>query len=424
MPDASLDPPTVPSVGAARTTRRAPYDVLVVGAGFAGSIMAEQAASRGLRVLVIDRRPHIAGNAYDELDEHGVLVHRYGPHIFHTNAPSVSGYLSRFTDWLPYEHRVLAQVGEQLVPVPINRTTINRLYGLELDADEQVQAYLSSVAEPRARMESSEDAVVGKVGRDLYERLFRGYTRKQWALDPSQLDASVCARIPVRTNTDDRYFTDSFQFMPRDGYTAMFARMLDHRLIETRVGVGFDEVAERVRYRLLVWTGPIDAYFGHELGVLPYRSLTFRTETRPVPEGGYLQPVGQVNYPSEDVPYTRVTEFRHLTGQREARMSTVAYEFPCAEGDPYYPVPRPENRELYKRYERLAAGERDVVFVGRLARYQYLNMDQVTAQALLAAREAFNPEPVPGRRARLAPAPALPAGARPDSLEERIADAA
>ena len=383
-----LEPSSQPPARPSRRARDASYDVLVVGAGFSGAIMAERAASRGLRVLVIDRRPHIAGNAFDEVDEHGVLIHRYGPHIFHTNAPKVSDYLSRFTDWRPYEHRVLARVDEHLVPVPINRTTINGLYGLELRDDAEVQAFLEAAAEPRERMDTSEDAVVAKVGRDLYERMFRGYTRKQWALDPSELDASVCARIPVRTNTDDRYFTDSFQCMPSDGYTRMFEQILAHPLIETHVGVDFAHLSKRVRYRTLVWTGPIDAYFDHSLGALPYRSLTFRLETHAVAEGEYVQPVAQVNYPGEDVDYTRITEFRHLTGQ-QAPVSTIAYEYPCADGDPYYPVPRQENRDLYKRYQQLAAAERNVVFVGRLARYQYLNMDQVVAQTLLAAREAF-----------------------------------
>jgi UDP-galactopyranose mutase len=377
----------------ARTFARRAYDVLVVGAGFAGSIMAEQAASRGLRVLVVDRRTHIAGNAYDERDEGGVLVHRYGPHIFHTNSDAVSGYLSRFTAWHPYEHRVLAAVQDQLVPVPINRTTINALHGTDLRDELQARRYLDSVAEPRARMDTSEDAVIAKVGRDLYERLFRGYTRKQWALDPSELDASVCARIPVRCDVDDRYFTDRFQFMPRDGYTAMFERLLDHRLIEVHTGTDFHEVPAGVTYRTLVWTGPIDAYFEHRLGVLPYRSLRFRFETREASDGGFAQPVAQVNYPSEDVAYTRVTEFRHMTGQSSMPTTTLAYEYPCAEGDPYYPIPRQDNRELYKRYERLAANEAGVVFVGRLARYQYLNMDQVVAQALQAARRAFGSSP-------------------------------
>lgn len=363
--------------------------------------MAERAAASGLRVLVVDRREHIAGNAFDEVDEHGVLIHRYGPHIFHTNAPKVINYLSRFTDWRPYEHRVLGRVDDQLVPVPINRTTLNALHGLSLADDEAAERYLASLAVPFERMETSEHAVVGKVGRDLYERLFRGYTRKQWALDPSELDASVCARIPVRTSTDDRYFTDSFQSMPSEGYTRMFERILDHPRIEVRVGVDFEEIRDTLRWRTLVFTGPIDAYFDHRLGALPYRSLTFTRETHDTPDGGFMQPVGQVNYPSEDVHYTRITEFRHLTGQA-ASVSTVAYEYPCAEGDPYYPVPRRENRDLYKRYQTLAESERDVVFVGRLARYQYLNMDQVVAQALLAAREAFGPDKESERPARAA----------------------
>jgi UDP-galactopyranose mutase len=376
------------SLPRATSARGSRYDVLVVGAGFSGSVMAERAASQGLSVLMVDKREHIGGNAYDEIDAGGVLVHRYGPHIFHTNSDKVSGYLSRFTEWHPYEHRVLATVGEQQVPVPINRTTINALHGVSLDSDAAAQAYLTGLAETKARTENSEDAVVGKVGRDLYERLFRGYTRKQWALDPSELDASVCARIPVRYDTDDRYFTDSFQFMPSFGYTRMFERMHDHPLITVRTGVDFADIPGTIRFGQLVWTGPIDAYFDYRLGKLPYRSLTFRTETYDTRDGGLVQPVGQVNFPGEDVGYTRITEFRHLTGQLSYK-STVAYEYPCAEGEPYYPIPRQQNRDLYKKYHQLAERERSVVFVGRLARYQYLNMDQVVAQALVAAREAF-----------------------------------
>jgi UDP-galactopyranose mutase len=383
-----LDPSSEPPTVRPPRLRGAAYDVLVVGAGFAGSVMAEQAASCGLRVLIVDRRAHVGGNAYDEVDAHGVIIHPYGPHIFHTNAPKVSGYLSCFTDWRPYEHRVLAQVGARLVPVPINRTTINELYDLHLRDESEVEAFLAGVAEPTPEVETSEDAVVSKVGRELYERMFRGYTRKQWGLDPSELDAVVCGRIPVRTNADDRYFTDRFQAMPREGFTALFERILDHPLITTGVGVDFAEVSARVRYHTLVWTGPIDAYFGHRFGALPYRSIEFHRETHAVRDGGHVQAVGVINYPGSDVPHTRVTEFRHLTGQL-ASVSTLAYEYPCAEGDPYYPVPRQENRELYKRYQKLAAAERNVLFVGRLARYQYLNMDQVVAQALVAARGAF-----------------------------------
>jgi UDP-galactopyranose mutase len=360
------------------------FDWLVVGAGFAGSVLAERlAAERGERVLVIDRREHIAGNAYDHLDEAGVLIHRYGPHIFHTNSEAVFGYLSRFTAWRPYEHRVLAEVqspvtgGAMLVPMPINLDTINRLYGLELTEGE-VEGWLAARAERVQQVRTSEDVVVGKVGRELYELFFRSYTRKQWALDPSELDKSVTARVPTRTNRDDRYFTDRFQAMPREGYTAMFTRMLDHPNITVRCGMEFAKACKRFSFRRLIWTGPVDEYFGFRFGKLPYRSLRFRHETL---EREWALPTGTVNHPDEATPYTRVSEYKWMTGQVHPKTS-VTYEFPSAEGDPYYPIPRPENAALYKRYEALADAERDTWFVGRLATYRYYNMDQVVGQAL------------------------------------------
>jgi UDP-galactopyranose mutase len=360
------------------------FDTLVVGAGYAGAIMAERLASQcGHSVLVVDRRPHVAGNAWDYLDDHGVRVHAYGPHIFHTNARGVVQYLSNFTDWRPYEHRVVAKVGEQLLPMPINRTTVNRLYGLELRTDEETQAFYAARAASVEYVRTSEDAVVSKVGWDLYEKFFRGYTRKQWQRDPRELHASVCARIPVRTNTDDRYFTDWHQAMPSDGYTAMFGRILDQPRVEVRVETDFDDVRDSVEYSHLVYTGPIDAFFDYEYGALPYRSLEWELRNESTPDGGLLQPVASINFPSEDVPWTRVTEFRHLTGQVHDS-STLAVEFPRSEGDPYYPVPNDDSRALYKRYEARAAELSAVTFVGRLARYQYLNMDQVVAQALAA----------------------------------------
>jgi len=359
------------------------YDTLVVGAGYAGSIMAERLASCcGQSVLVIDRRDHIAGNAYDYVDDHGVTVHAYGPHIFHTNAERVVEYLSRFTDWRPYEHRVLANVDGQLLPIPINRTTVNQLYGLDLETDDDVDAFYNERAEPIDLVKTSEDAVVARVGRDLYERFFRGYTRKQWERDPSELHASVCARIPLRTNTDDRYFTDWHQAMPADGYTAMFRRILDHPNIEVSLGVDFFEVRDEIDYGHLVYTGPVDRYFDYRFGALPYRSLEWDLVNEPTPDGGLSQPTGSINFPSEHVPHTRKTEFRHLTGQSPHGSSTIAVEYPRSEGDPYYPIPRDDTRALYKQYEQLAAELRNVTFVGRLARYQYLNMDQVVAQAL------------------------------------------
>jgi UDP-galactopyranose mutase len=359
------------------------YDTLVVGAGFAGSILAERLASRsGQRVLVIDRRDHIGGNAYDYVDEHGVLVHRYGPHIFHTNADKVVDYLSQFTEWRPYEHRVLAQIGDQRLPIPINRTTVNALYGLDLETDEEVEAFYAERAEPMSFIRNSEDVVVAKVGRDLYEKFFRGYTRKQWERDPSELDKSVCARIPTRTNTDDRYFTDAFQHMPAEGYTAMFERMLAHDAIDVRTSTEFDDVKDEVEYGHLVYTGPIDTFFDRRFGTLPYRSLEFELRNEPTPDGGLLFAAGTVNYPGVDVAWTRMTEYRHLTGQSPHDSSTLHVEYPRSEGDPYYPIPNDETQALYRRYQALAAELDDVTFVGRLARYQYLNMDQVTAQAL------------------------------------------
>ena len=359
------------------------YDTLIVGAGYAGSIMAERLATQlGQNVLVVDRREHIAGNAYDYRDEHGILVHRYGPHIFHTNHMPVVDYLSQFTDWRPYEHRVVSRVRDDLlVPMPINRTTVNMLYGLDLRTDEEVEAFYAERREDIPLLKTSEDSVVAKVGRELYETFFRGYTRKQWQRDPSELHASVCARIPTRTNTDDRYFTDSFQKMPAEGYTRMFEHMLDHPNIEVRLETEFDDVRDAISYDHLVYTGPIDAFFDHRFGKLPYRSLEFELRNVPTPGGTLVQPVATVNEPDFDVPYTRTTEYRHMTGQ-VAESSTLNVEYPRAEGDPYYPIPNDETRALYKQYEALADELDDVTFVGRLARYQYLDMHQVVAQAL------------------------------------------
>ena len=371
------------------SARKKPFDYLIVGAGYAGSVLAERlAAGSRKRVMVIDKRPHIAGNAYDHKDAAGVLMHKYGPHIFHTNSQEIVSYLSRFTRWRPYEHRVLASLQGVHVPMPINRTTVNTLYGLNLRTDEEVEAFFASRAEPVDTIRTSEDVVVSKVGRELYEQFFRGYTRKQWGLDPSELDKSVTSRVPTRTNTDDRYFTDSFQCMPADGYTRMFENILDHENIELMLGVDFEDVREELVYDKLIYTGPVDEFFDHRYGKLPYRSLEFRHETL---DQAWFQPTGTVNYPAEDVPYTRISEYKHMTGQAHAK-TTVTYEYPRAEGDPYYPVPRAENQALYKKYEALALQEPDVHFVGRLATYRYYNMDQVVGQALATYRKIVEQE--------------------------------
>lgn len=364
-------------------SRNRHYDVLIVGAGFAGAVMAERIASgSGKSVLVIDKRDHIGGNAYDHHDKAGILVHKYGPHIFHTNSRDILDYLSRFTGWRAYEHRVLAQVDDQLVPMPINRTTLNRLYGLNLTTDAEAEAYLQSVALDVGEIRNSRDTVVAQVGEDLYAKFFEGYTRKQWGVDPRDLDKSVAARVPARTNTDDRYFTDTHQCMPDQGYTAMFQTMLNHPQINVMTGQGYADLPERISWDHLVWTGPIDEYFHHRLGHLPYRSLRFEHETLAQEQA---QPVATVNYPAYDVPYTRITEFKHLTGQ-QAEVTSIMREYPAEEGDPYYPVPNAAAQDMYRRYAMLARDCEQVTFVGRLATYRYYNMDQIVGQALATWR--------------------------------------
>jgi len=354
------------------------FDYLIVGAGFAGSVLAERLANEGnKKVLIIDKRNHIGGNAYDYYDDAGILVHQYGPHIFHTNSADVFKYLSRFTEWRPYEHKVLTTVDEKLVPIPINLTTVNKLYDLNLDS-EGLEKFFDSVKEEKQYIRTSEDVVVSQVGRDLYEKFFRGYTRKQWGCDPSELDKSVTSRIPTRTNTDDRYFTDEFQYMPLHGYTRMFTKMLSHPNIHIMLNTDFSDIDGIIPYKELIFTGPVDEYFDFCYGKLPYRSLQFKHETLDVEQ---LQPVAVVNYPN-DHAYTRITEYKHLTGQTGINKTSITYEFPCWDGDPYYPVPRPENAELYQKYKALADALPNVHFVGRLATYRYYNMDQVVAQAL------------------------------------------
>lgn len=353
------------------------FDWMIVGAGFAGSVLAERIASqRNETVLLVDKRAHVGGNAYDCYDEAGILVHQYGPHIFHTNAQPIVDYLSQFTAWRPYEHRVLSHVDGQLLPIPINLDTINRLYDLQLTS-EGLQDFFASRRESVDEVRTAEDVVVSTIGRELYEKFFRGYTTKQWGVDPSQLSKSVTARVPTRTNRDDRYFGDTFQQMPAGGYTRMFHRMLAHRNIKIMLQTDYRDVRSSIPFRRMIYTGPVDEYFDCSLGPLPYRSLRFEHVTL---DREQFQPVAVVNYPQAE-PYTRITEYKHLTGQKSPKTS-LTYEFPTDIGDPYYPVPRAENEALYKRYQALAAAIPDVWFVGRLATYRYYNMDQVVGQAL------------------------------------------
>lgn len=358
-------------------------NILIVGSGFAGSVCARQLAEAGHKVLVIDRREHIAGNAYDVKDKHGILIHQYGPHIFHTNSERIFNYLTKFTEWHSYEHRVRGVVNGQEYPFPINRDTLNQLYDLDL-TEEQAAEYFEKVREPKAKVLTSEDVVLNSVGRDLYEKFFLNYTKKQWGLDPSELKAGVAARIPTRTNTDDRYFTDTYQAMPLHGYTAMFENMLNHPNITVKLSTDYkDLLAQGVEYDHLIYTGCIDEFYDYKFGKLPYRSLRF--EHQHLENTEQYQSVGTINYPN-DFEFTRITEFKHLTGQQHPATSIVR-EYPTAEGDPYYPIPRDENEALFKKYKSLADCEKNVTFVGRLAEYRYYNMDQVVGAALNAVNK-------------------------------------
>lgn len=353
------------------------FDYMIVGAGFAGSVLAERLACQmNKKVLVVEQRNHIAGNAYDFYNDDGILIHKYGPHIFHTNSKKVFDYLGNFTDWRPYEHRVLASVDGQLVPIPINLTTINKLYGLNLSSEEVQNFYLSKAVNMPS-VKNSEDVIISQVGVELYEKFFKGYTRKQWDMDPSELDASVTSRIPVRSNKDDRYFTDTYQVMPAGGYTKMFENMLSHPNIKVMLNTDYREVADVIPHKRLIYTGPIDSYFNYCFGKLPYRSINFKFQT--IDSDNY-QSTGTINFPNSQA-YTRITEFKYLTGQKHHKTSIV-YEHPTDEGDPYYPVPKPENKQIYKKYEELAATMNNTYFTGRLGTYKYYNMDQVVAQSL------------------------------------------
>ena len=358
------------------------YDFLIVGAGFSGSVCAEQLANSGKKILLIDKRNHIGGNAYDQYDSQGVLIHPYGPHIFHTNSKRIFSYLSSYTDWRFYEHKVLEKIEDDLYPIPINRTTLNKLYDLDL-SEEQAKEYFENIRIPKSELKTSEDVVLNSIGSDLCDKFFRGYSRKQWGLDLSELSAGVAARIPTRTNDDDRYFTDTYQFMPALGYTKMFEKMLNNKNITILLNTDYKDIIKSVEFKDLIYTGPIDSYFNYCFGKLPYRSLKF--EHTNISNASFFQSVGTINYPL-DFEYTRITEFKHITNQ-SINSTSIVKEFPTSDGDPYYPIPRPENEIIYKKYQTISESEKNVHFVGRLAEYRYFNMDQVIGSALALCKK-------------------------------------
>lgn len=353
------------------------FDFLIVGAGFAGCVLAERISSQiDKKVLIVEKRDHIGGNCYDFYNEYGVLVHKFGPHYFRTNSKKVFDYLSQFTYWHYVQYKILSFVDGQLLPFPINLDTVNRLYGLNLSSFE-LEEFFGKVREPQREIRSSEDVVVSQVGIELYEKFFKGYTKKQWGLDPSELDSSVCARIPVRTGRDGRYFNDKYQAMPKHGYTEMFRKMISHSNIHLMLKTDYKEIVDIVPFDRMIYTGPVDEFFDHKFGRLPYRSLRFEYETF---DQEWYQSVSQVNYPN-DYDFTRIVEIKHATGQKHEK-TTIAKEYPLEKGDPYYPIPNEENRLLYKKYRKEARKLKGVYFLGRLADYKYYNMDEVVALAL------------------------------------------
>lgn len=362
---------------------------LIVGAGFTGAVIAERIASqRNERVLVIDKRPHIGGNAYDYTDESGITVHLYGPHIFHTNSQRVWDYLSRFTSWRDYEHRVVAEIGDQLVPVPFNLESLEMCFGNEQSRRLEallVDEFGRDTEIPILKLLERTAGELRGLAQFIYDNVFLGYTTKQWGLPPEQLDASVTARVPVRINKDNRYFRDRFQGIPAEGYTELFRRLLDHRNITVELGTDYRDVGRAESDRRIVYTGPIDEFYNYRFGELPYRSLKFELVTD---DAEIVQEAGTINYPNRH-RYTRTTEMKILTGQ-QARGSVLLYEYPTEQGDPFYPVPRLQNAALYRKYAALAYGNRRVVFAGRLADYRYYNMDQAIARGLSVFEKELN----------------------------------
>ncbi len=363
------------------------YDYLIVGAGLSGLVLAERLGSLGRSCLVVERRDHIGGNCHDKKDGNGLFYHVYGPHYFRTNSELVRTYLSRFTGWNDAKYRVKVFTGGTYWSFPINLGTFRQYTENPAATEDDFKAYLARSAVPIASPANSKEAILSAVGVDLYEFFYKGYTQKQWGRPAEALDASVCRRIPIHTGLDERYFKDEFQALPKLGYDAMFEAILDASKADIRLGTDYRDILPRVRHRHLIYSGPLDEYFDCKFGPLPYRTARYaleEIEETKVPEGGFVQPVLQVNYPGSE-PFTRTVELKHVTGQ-VSRCSNLVREFPAeyrpGESDPNYPVPGAESDSLAARYRGLAEQQQGVTFIGRLAQYRYLNMDQVVGAAL------------------------------------------
>ena len=369
-------------------------DILIIGAGISGAVLAERYAAIGKKVLIIEKRNHIAGNCYDYIDENNILVSKYGAHLFHTNEESVWKYVNQFSEWYPWEHKVIARVDDKTVPIPVNITTVNELFNTTISNEEEMKTWLEEHRSPIAKPANGEEAVLNRVGPVLYEKMFKHYTKKQWDKYPAELDASVLERIPVRTNYDDRYFSDRYQALPKGGYTQLFENILKNPNIEILLETDYFEVKNQYRnYEKLFYTGPVDRFFEFKhslLEKLEYRSINFVSETI---ETEFFQENSVVNYPGTEVDYTRIIEYKHF-GNQKSEKTTVVKEFTIDEGEPYYPVPNPRNQEIYAQYKTETEKLVDVHFVGRLANYKYFNMDQAFKNALELFDELENNKPI------------------------------
>ena len=356
--------------------------ILIIGAGISGAVLAERYASIGKKVLLIEKRNHIAGNCFDYIDENNILVSKYGAHLFHTNDETVWEYVNKFADWYPWEHKVIASVDSKLVPIPVNITTVNQLFDANITSEKEMEDWLNENRIPHENPKDGREAVLNKVGPELYEKMFRHYTKKQWDKFPEELDASVLNRIPVRNNHDDRYFSDKYQALPKGGYTKLFERILSNENIEIRLETDYFDIKDQlVDFEKIFYTGPIDRFFDFKFSLdekLEYRSINFVSETI---DGPYFQENSVVNYPGTEVDFTRIIEYKHFGNQKSAK-TTIVKEFTVDEGEPYYPVPNSKNEKIYQRYREEAAKLTDVYFVGRLANYKYFNMDQAFKNAL------------------------------------------
>ena len=357
------------------------YDILVVGAGLSGSVIAERCANcSNLKVLVIDKRSHLGGNCYDYIDENGILINKYGAHLFHTNDEEVWKYVQEFSEWERWDHRVLGFVEGKMINIPVNINTVNALCGTNIKDDKEMNRWLESVQVKFDKIENSEEMAKSRVGEELYKKIFRGYTLKQWNRYPEELDSTVLSRIPVRNNHDDRYFDDRYQALPKYGYTRFIENLLTHPNITVRTKTDYSEIRNLVDFNTLIFTGPIDRFFDkNELGKLEYRSIEFKEER--YKGTNFYQVNSVVNYPELNVPYTRIVEYKHFLNQQSPH-TTIVKEVTKDFGEPYYPVPDKKNLSLYEKYKELAGLEKNVHFIGRLATYKYLNMDQAIKNSL------------------------------------------